>query len=547
MVRLWCFFISLCSGGSPEVQAPAGTLRGITEGLAEEVHVFRGIPYAEAPVGSLRWRPPVAKKKWPGVLDASSYGNSCLNHFATSDWKDVSTKKGHEDCLFLNVYAPKEANASSQLPCFLWIHGGAFEFGSSSEYNGSSLVSFLRSRQSLALVVTLNYRLNIFGFLGSDQLRDRDVSRSTGNYGLQDQRMALQWVQDNIGAFGGDPSRVLLWGQSGGAAAVSVHLVAPKSYGLYSRALMQSGAFAPWASQPMRRKEFWFHQLLNHTGCKNVDCLVSTDAEELLLAYMAIPDGQCCGRMAVPGGNPELPWAPTIDGVELTAHPWELLKQGKVNQVPMLLGSNLDDGARFCEVPHNLSTKDFLTLFQVNHRISSPGPAELYRSESHILVPGYGEGYWSAQRVVGDHHHFCPVHMAVRLVSSPVYVYMFAHSLDGPIVTHSVDLPFVFMELPQTASSEEHHLAVEVVMRWYSFAALGHPGHSWPAWSAKDSPMLKFQVESKGGIHVIDGSYRDAKCSFSNQWMQRYIGDHSDFQQPAANHLPWAVSEPVTE
>ena len=390
--KMWPWICLFGSALGVEVTTPLGSLRGISEGPHGEVHAFRGIPYAQPPVKTLRWRPPRPLEPWaPRVLDASSYGNSCINHCASSDWKDYSTVGGDEDCLYLNVYAPREV--TEKLPCLVWIHGGSYEFGSSNEYNASNLVSFWRSQQSPAIVVTLNHRLNVFGFLGSDQLRDRDPLKSTGNYGLQDQRMALQWVRENIASFGGDPSKVLLFGQSSGASSVSMHLVMPRSYGLYSSALMQSGAFAAWSAQQMVRKEFWFQQLMNQTKCQNVDCLLTLPAEELLLAYMAIPHGHCCDKLAMLGADPELPWAPTIDGVELTAHPWDLLKEGKVNPVPTLIGNTLDDGARFCAV-HNLST-EFLT-FQANHRTSAA--AELYRSESHFVLPGYGDGYWSALR-----------------------------------------------------------------------------------------------------------------------------------------------------
>ena len=532
MARWWWFLLfSLVSADCfPEVTAPAGHIRGIREGPNEEVHVFRGIPYAEPPVGPLRWRPPRPMKRWEGLLNASSYGNSCVNHCTNSDMTDFSSKGGDEDCLYLNVYAPREATNTSQLPCLVWVHGGAFEFGTSNEYNGSTLVSFWRSRESPALLVTLNYRLNIFGFLGSDQLRDRDPLRSTGNYGLQDQRMALQWVQENIAAFGGDPSKVLLFGQSSGAAAISMHLVMPNSYGLYSKALMQSGAFGGWSAQHMQRKEFWFQQLMNQTKCKNVDCLVALSQEELLLAYMAIPDGHCCEKLSVPGAAPEVPWSATIDGVELTALPWDLLRKGKVNKVPMLIGSTLDDGARTCRVDQNLSAQDFLRLFQDTHPMSLP-PPQLYSAKP--IVPGYGEGYWSSVRVATDQNWFCPGHWASRILakSSPVYEYIWAHGLGGtPIVTHSTDLPFVFMELPADASSEEKQLAADVAMSWYHFAASGQPKAPdlWPALSATEAPMLKFQVESKGGVHVIDGNFRDPQCSFSMEWMNKHLRGQLD-------------------
>eukprot|EP00438_Fugacium_kawagutii_P011358 Skav212536 [mRNA] locus=scaffold1851:139617:140364:+ [translate_table: standard] len=171
--------------------------------LCLKVQVFRGIPYAEAPVGALRWRPPVAlRTRWEGVRDASNYGNRCIS----VTWTNHSEEVGSEDCLYLNVYTLGNTNTS--LPCLVWIHGGGYENGAGDLYNASNLMNFWSSHDSPAVLVTVNYRLNVFGFLGTDALRQRDPSGSTGNYGMQDQRLALSWVRENIAAFGGNPEKV---------------------------------------------------------------------------------------------------------------------------------------------------------------------------------------------------------------------------------------------------------------------------------------------------------------------------------------------------
>eukprot|EP00435_Cladocopium_sp_Y103_P050039 s396_g15.t1 len=166
------YVYTLISNGIGVGRRFSGAYAGLTSYLGEsgtaslqfqgDVHVFRGIPYAEAPVGALRWRQPKPIQRWQGVHDASRYGSHCLSIKS----KDVLIKGGSEDCLYLNVYAPSEARANTSLPCLVWIHGGSFETGSSNDYNATNLVNFWRSQQSYALVVTLNYRLNVFGFLG---------------------------------------------------------------------------------------------------------------------------------------------------------------------------------------------------------------------------------------------------------------------------------------------------------------------------------------------------------------------------------------------
>lgn len=520
----------------PEVTAPAGRLRGISEG---EVHVFRGIPYAQAPLGELRWRPPVPFKPWQGVRDASHYGNRCMS---------AGDKESREDCLFLNVYTPSSSSTrESTLPCLVWIHGGGFEFGSSDLYNGSSLVNFWSQSQSPALLVTMNYRLNIFGFIGSEKLRDRDPLRSTGNYGIQDQRMALRWVQENIGAFGGDPKKVTIFGQSAGAGSVSMHLSMPQSFGLYAGALMESGGFSGWTAQSMSRKELWFQRLMNQTQCQDLDCLLTLPTEELFSAYLAIPQGRCCKESLL--GDPFIPWAPAIDGVELQSHPLDLLIEEKVNQVPMVIGSTVDDGALFFQKDYNLSGTDFLTLFESKYK-SSRAPAELYSSEPHDLVPGLADGWWSAERVVTDQNFFCSSHFARRTLapSTPIFGYLFAHSKGGnPVVTHSDDLPFVFMGLPKNASSEDHQLAAEVAMSWNRFASSGQPDvpDTWPRQSSKAAPILKFQVSSKGGNQVIDGNFREQQCAFMMRWLNSTLRD--DFTPAATSVATLPTSQPKLE
>ena len=199
---------------------------------------FRGIPYAAPPLGHLRWRPPAPVTPWQEELDATSYRHNCLQGPDFDPAQPRATLS--EDCLYLNLWTPPNANSSSQLPVMVWMHGGGYQGGGANEsrLNGTWDASLYNM-----IVVTTNYRLNIFGFLASQSLRERDPAGSTGNYGILDQRAALRWVQDNIASFGGDPTRVLLAGESAGGASVYNHLVRPNSWGLFSRAAAESGAY----------------------------------------------------------------------------------------------------------------------------------------------------------------------------------------------------------------------------------------------------------------------------------------------------------------
>eukprot|EP00438_Fugacium_kawagutii_P000238 Skav212283 [mRNA] locus=scaffold732:376965:378569:- [translate_table: standard] len=274
----------------------------------------------------------------------------------------------------------------------------------------------------------------------------------------------------------------------------------------------------------MHLKEFWFQQLQNQLPktCRKLDCMLNLPAEELLSAFVAIPKG-----MAMSGqdlfAHLFVPWAPAIDGVEITAPPLELLKQAnKINKVPTVIGLTLDDGARFFDGAYNLSAKDFRIMFQDKYG-ATRAQAKLYTSESHPSLQGYEAGWWSAERAITDQIFFCPAVFAARSLARavPVFSYVFAASTNGPIATHSVDLPFVWMDLPH-ASAEEKQLASDVVMSWSRFATSSDPG-AWPKMSSQAAPMMKFQVASDGGNRVIDGSYRDRQCAFMMDWISQRI------------------------
>ncbi|CAN7937551.1 unnamed protein product, partial [Ixodes hexagonus] len=215
----------------PIIETKQGTLKGRFEAVSgKKVQVYLGIPYAEPPLHDLRFRRPVPETPWNGTYDATQKKSSCPQHFYPAIF-DIQTDLS-EDCLYLNVWTPDTATPTK--PVIVWIHGGAFAFGSSyqSWYNGSLLTAMHD-----VVVVTINYRLGIFGFLAAG------VADAPGNVGLLDQNLALKWVQDNIHAFGGNSSRVTIFGESAGAYSVHAHIISPLSRGLFQRAFMMSGTY----------------------------------------------------------------------------------------------------------------------------------------------------------------------------------------------------------------------------------------------------------------------------------------------------------------
>src|SRR5689334_4614032 len=221
------------------IQLETGLISGVSTGVPG-VSVFKGIPYAAPPVGDLRWRPPQPPVKWGGVRKADKFSDSCVQSLARSrnPWtaEFMVQNQASEDCLCLNVWTAAKS-ASERRPVFVWIHGGAFNEGSGEVaiYDGAELA------QKGLVVVTINYRLGIFGFFTHPELTKESSHNASGNYGLLDAVAALEWVQKNITAFGGDPRRVTVAGQSAGASAVHALTASPLAKGLFHRAIAESG------------------------------------------------------------------------------------------------------------------------------------------------------------------------------------------------------------------------------------------------------------------------------------------------------------------
>eukprot|EP00941_MAST-03F_sp_MAST-3F-sp1_P000431 g431.t1 len=310
--------------------------------------MFLGIPYAESPIGSLRFHPPVPKKSWAdeyGRWNATSYGSSCMQNPFNPPILDID-----ESCLFLNVYSSNIK--AKQAPVLVWLHGGGFTGGSGNEarLNGTFGVELANHMKEDFVIVTLNYRLGIFGFLGGDSLRD-NKAKTTGNWGLLDQRMAMRWVNQHIEHFGGDPKKVLLAGQSAGAGSVSTHLVSKGSFGLFSKAAASSGAFATWISQSWDEAVIGMQSAITLSNCNNernstiAKCLRAIDANELLEIQ----------------NNGDFAFGPTIDGVTLLDEPWRLAQRGpefRAPNVEVIAGSVAED-ATYGGFPSNGDADDF--------------------------------------------------------------------------------------------------------------------------------------------------------------------------------------------
>ncbi|KZV67209.1 carotenoid ester lipase precursor [Peniophora sp. CONT] len=350
-----------------------GTFVGSSEG---PVSIFRGIPYAQPPIGDLRLRLPVANDPYSGTYNATAFGASCiqqigsdknmtgLNPIAAQVLESVlagSNVTDDEDCLTINVFTPANTTQNSMLPVVYWIYGGGFEDGASSAFNGSVIVERSLELGQPVVYVSVNYRVSALGFPGGVEAQQAGV----GNLGLQDQRLGLRWVQKYISAFGGDPSKVIIWGESAGAISVALQMVTNggDTEGLFRGAFMQSGSPSWFGSNTMSDGQTSFGQFANATGCGgflgNVtvfDCLRNVSIADFRSAIQASQD-------IFDYSSVNLAWMPRLDGVFLTDSPHQLVLNGSVANVPFITGDCDDEGTLFSLSNSNITTEEELRQY----------------------------------------------------------------------------------------------------------------------------------------------------------------------------------------
>jgi para-nitrobenzyl esterase len=348
-------FVSYQQRG-PTARTENGTVQGVVDS-ASGVLVFRGIPYAAPPVGDLRWRAPRPALNWSGVRDASKLGHNCMQHQPYDDI-DPFAAGVSEDCLYLNVWTAS-LTPKAKRPVMVWIHGGGFwaGFGGEERHNGAPLA------KKGAVVVTLNYRLGPFGFLAHPALGDGSAQSPVGNYGLLDQIAALEWVKRNIARFGGDPNRVTIFGESAGGMSVGSLIASPLAKGLFQRAILESGTgvnglgvFTRDTAQTIAA-QFVDSLHLTGSGADLARQLRAVDAKDVLNASLHI-------------GPPYSPrFFPVVDGAVLPHAVDTALMNGTANLVPVIVGTNRDEGDEWMAAP----SRAFARLVSAHHV-----PAYLY-------------------------------------------------------------------------------------------------------------------------------------------------------------------------
>ncbi|XP_053557361.1 pyrethroid hydrolase Ces2e [Bombina bombina] len=510
---------------NPLLATKYGQLRGKMVHVKETdqaVDAFLGIPFAKAPVGSLRFAPPQRAEPWNSIRDATRHPPLCLQNIARNIrlvemfHSDLEMPAMSEDCLFLNVFTPANRQKNSKLPVMVYIHGGGLVDGGAALYDGSALSAYEN-----VVIVSIQYRLNILGFFSTG---DKHVR---GNLGFLDQVAALQWVQENIEDFGGNPQSVTIFGESAGGISVSAHIISPLSKNLFHQAISESGVVLLHALILSKVEDVIFFRNLyaNLSGCASphssaiVDCLMRKTEEEIVELI----------------SKPQFPVTPgCVDGVFLPKHPEELLDAKEIHHVPYIIGVNNQEFGWYIPMYLNLMqemeymNKDTVHSAVLNH------PFLDMSAETVSLVMDYYFGDTDDPAEVrnrfidlcGDYVFILPAIKAAKYHRDsglPVYFYEFQHRsslfhnsvADYVKADHLSELIFVlggpFMEknvmFSTPATDEEKSLSKTIMKYWANFARYGDPNGpglvEWPEYDEQEH-YLELNLKQKPSKRIIE-------------------------------------------
>ncbi len=481
-------------GGEPAlpttgvVRVDGGDIRGSVDG---SVSIYRGVPFAAPPVGPLRWRPPQPVRPWEGVRECVSFAPACPQQNVAGLAGRVSGPQS-EDCLYLNIWSPAHA-PGERLPVMVWIHGGGFVCGTAS-LPGRQAVSL--SAGGRVVLVSVSYRLGIFGYLALSSLSRESADGISGNYGLLDQIAALRWVRRNIAAFGGDPRRVTVFGQSAGGQSVIALLVSPRSRGLFARAVVESARYEDrgiglWATRPLaaqvREGEAIATGLGAPPGDGRLTALRSLGAARLLAA--AAPAARPLPALFSEPPRPS--FQPVIDGVVLPAEPQQMLRRGDWARVPVIVGSNGDEAGMWFrgEQPAQWAP----SALECRRRAAWYAGRQYARLARWFSPSSNGGLVRSTSRMMTVLEFNAPARDTARWAArsgTRVYLYYFTWAPPGDAwgAVHGAETDYVFGAPPAglpagPAHAVEARLAAEMRGYWSRFAATGDPnGPGLPPW-----------------------------------------------------------------
>jgi para-nitrobenzyl esterase len=481
-----------------KVSVTGGQIRGVRLAMPGGGVVFRGIPFAQPPIGALRWREPMPVKPWTGVRDAGVWGSPCAQNPAGYNNQDAA--KSSEDCLYLNVWAP-EWPSKSRLPVMLWFHGGSNTGGAGSEAVLAAATLYRRG----VVYVTTNYRLGAFGFFAHSELRHESAHEASGNYGLLDQIAALKWVHENIAQFGGDPGNVTVFGQSAGAMDLGLLMTSPLTKGLFHRAIAESGAAIVRGSTPLRQAE--------EAGAKFAESLGAPAGADAIQYLRSLSTAEILKAMVNQAGGA----GANIDGWVLPRSAAEVFSEGQEHPVPLVIGNNARENA-----PRQADADSVRKAIQDRYGSLAPKALQLYSldgSQPGTADPLYGG---AADQWAADTSFRCPAVVEAEWRSRaghPTYEYQFDHAIPGrPSTSHSGELPYVHGSLIPTGVlganyGELDRKISEIIQQyWTNFARTGNPnGGKLPFWPQFDAAKRSFLEFTDDGP-VVKSGLRRAYC-----------------------------------
>ncbi|BBC30866.1 hypothetical protein SGFS_021600 [Streptomyces graminofaciens] len=517
LVALVAFVTPSLVSASPQHSAAAlvrthnGWVRGA---VGAEVDKFLGIPYAAPPTGERRWRAPAASTSWRGVRDATTDSPACAQ---PAGGLLPGESSADEDCLYLSVYRPAHV-AGKRLPVLFWIHGGGYGSGAARLYDGSKLAA-----KNDAIVVSINYRVGVFGFLALESLGHEQGN--SGNYGFLDQLAALRWVNKNIAAFGGDPQRVTIDGQSAGAFSVCNMLAAPAAKGLFSAAIMQSGGTCPTASKASY--EAGMKVIVKEAGCPDSDakaqlaCMRHKSVAELIDAMAKAPLTES--------------WSPVVGGNALPTEPLEAVKSGRWNKVPVLMGTTRDEARAML---HFIGQSFPQTEEAYREVIRSFFGDQADKILEEYPAADYTDPAYATAAVLTDSGTpgglgGCGQSDAADVFAAHTTTYFYElYDPNAPPLTdppapkgfqmgsaHSADLAYVFQDgFAQQAApftQAQRALSDKIMRYWANFARQGSPnGHGeadWPKYRGGGNGIVQL---SPGNVSVMPDYEAEHHCSF---------------------------------
>ncbi len=450
---------------------------GLIEGTIEDgIEIYKGIPFAAPPIGELRWRPPQPVKAWTGILMADKFAPACpQNGLKILGYTDYGMS---EDCLYLNIWKPA-GSTSDKLPVMVWIHGGGFAIGSTSQ----ALTTGERLAKKGVIVVGVAYRLGALGFLAHKDLRAESEQHVSGNYGLMDQIAALKWIKNNISTFGGDTTNVTIFGESAGGQSVSMLAASPLTKGLFNRAIcMSGGSFAPVKFE----KETGFMQLLEgaeNAGIEFMERMEVNSIEELRKTDVKKIVNDSASSL---GGF----W-PVVDDYVITGDQYKLYEKGSYNDIPVMVGNTSDEGTLF------VMKSDYEDYAEQTHKTYGPFAEQLLKfypvGDKDAVKRSMADLF---RDVFFVWETYTWANLQSKTGKSPVYVYYFDQPQPTSMLTrmlnsngpyHGSDCAYVFHHLDQNPklkyTDDDKQLSDLMITYWTNFAKFSDPnGESLPFW-----------------------------------------------------------------